>query len=178
MAKGANNVHERLGNFHVYNDNEVCLGVASVELPELEGMSDTVSGAGIAGELETPITGHFGSMTTTITWRTITEDLAFLADNSKTHALTMRGYNQVHDAANGESKEVPVRVVMQVKPKNTSLGSFEVGATTDSECEFEVYSMKLFINNKEKIAVDKLNFVYRINGKDKLAGARKALGMA
>lgn len=178
MAKGANKVYERLGNFHVYNEDNLCLGVASVELPELEGMTDTVSGAGIAGELETPITGHFGSMTTTITWRTITEDLAYLADNSKIHMLVMRGYNQVHDAANGESKEVPVRVVMRVKPKNTSLGSLEVGATTDSECEFEVYNFKLFIDGKEKITIDKLNFVYRINGKDKLAGARKALGLA
>ena len=66
-----NNVTERLVNFRVYNEGNDLLGVATVDLPELSSMSDTVSGAGIAGEVESPVLGHFGSMETTLTWRTI-----------------------------------------------------------------------------------------------------------
>lgn len=77
MATG-NKVPERLINFRVYNDGNDLLGVANVDLPSIEAMSDTVSGAGIAGEVESPILGHFGSMTATFTWRTITPELAKL----------------------------------------------------------------------------------------------------
>ena len=97
MATG-NKVPERLINFRVYNDGNDLLGVANVDLPSIEAMSDTVSGAGIAGEVESPILGHFGSMTATFTWRTITPELAKLA-NQKAHALDLRGSQQVYDAA-------------------------------------------------------------------------------
>ncbi len=45
MATG-NKVPERLINFRVYNDGNDLLGVANVDLPSIEAMSDTVSGAG------------------------------------------------------------------------------------------------------------------------------------
>ena len=45
MAAGENKIPERLINFRVYNNGNDLLGVATVELPELEAMSDTVSGA-------------------------------------------------------------------------------------------------------------------------------------
>lgn len=146
MATG-NKVPERLINFRVYNDGNDLLGVANVDLPSIEAMSDTVSGAGIAGEVESPILGHFGSMTATFTWRTITPELAKLA-NQKAHALDLRGSQQVYDAALGEYSSVPVRVSLRATPKSISLGSFEVGSTTDSESEFEVIYMKVLVNGK------------------------------
>ena len=118
MATG-NKVPERLINFRVYNDGNDLLGVANVDLPSIEAMSDTVSGAGIAGEVESPILGHFGSMTATFTWRTITPELAKLA-NQKAHALDLRGSQQVYDAALGEYSSVPVRVSLRATPKSIS----------------------------------------------------------
>ena len=106
---GNNKVPERLINFRVYAEGNDLLGVANVELPSLEAMSDTVSGAGIAGEVESPILGHYGSMTTTFTWRTISADLTRLAEQ-KAHALDLRGSQQVYDAALGTYSTVPVRV--------------------------------------------------------------------
>lgn len=44
---GSNQMPERLVNFKVYNSGNDLLGIATVDLPELEAMSDTVSGAGI-----------------------------------------------------------------------------------------------------------------------------------
>ena len=80
MANGQNQVPERLINFNVYDgESKALMGIATVDLPEIEAMSDTVSGAGIAGEVESPILGHFGSMTTTFTWRTIEKAAIALA---------------------------------------------------------------------------------------------------
>lgn len=176
MAAGENKIPERLINFRVYNNGNDLLGVATVELPELEAMSDTVSGAGIAGEVESPVMGHFGSMTTTITWRTIEKSLAELA-KPDAHALEVRGSEQVYDAANGIYSTVPVRCSMRVSPKTVSLGSFEPGSTTDSEQEFEVTYLKLEVNKKEVVEIDKYNYIARFNGVDVLAKVRADLGL-
>ena len=90
MAKGSNSIPERLVNFRVFNDNKDLLGIATVELPEISAMTDTVSGAGIAGEVDSPVLGHFGSMTCTLTWRTIEGDVLSLA-KQQSHTLEVRG---------------------------------------------------------------------------------------
>lgn len=171
-----NNVPERLINFRVYNDSNDLLGIATVDLPEIEAMSDTVSGAGIAGEVESPILGHYGSMTTTFSWRTI-ERAAVALQAQKAHAVEVRGSQQTYDSANGIYGTVPVRASMRIVPKNMSLGSFEPGAATDTETEFEVLYLKLFINNKAVREIDKYNFVSKVNGVDDLAKVREDLGL-
>lgn len=173
---GQNNVPERLINFNVYNNSNALLGVATVELPELEAMSDTVSGAGIAGEVESPVLGHYASMTTTLSWRTI-EKKALELCAPKAHSIDLRGSQQVYDAASGEYTSVAVRISMKVTPKNTSLGSFEPGATTDSEQEFEVNYLKLYVDGKAVVEIDKYNFVVKIGDKDVLSKVRKDLGL-
>jgi P2 family phage contractile tail tube protein len=176
MASGANNVPERLINFRVYSDSKDFLGIASVELPELEAMSETVSGAGIAGEVESPLLGHYGSMTTTLTWRTI-ERNAMVLTEQRAHIIDVRGSQQIHDAANNLYTTSAVRAVMKVIPKTVSLGSFEPGATTDTEQEFEVTYLKLIIDKKVVVEIDKYNFKSVINGHDALASVRADLGI-
>lgn len=55
-------VPEKLINFKVYKDKTDFIGLADVTLPTLESMTETVSGAGIAGEVDSPTLGHYGSM--------------------------------------------------------------------------------------------------------------------
>lgn len=173
---GENKVPERLINFRVYNDSNDLLGVATVELPEIEAMSDTVSGAGIAGEVESPILGHYSSMTTTLSWRTI-EKAAMTLAAQKSHAVEIRGSQQIYDAANGVYSTVPVRVSMRITPKTVSLGSFEPGATTDTEQEFEVLYLKVFINGKAVLEIDKYNYVAKFGDEDLLQSVRADLGI-
>lgn len=172
----SNPVPERLINFTVYGEGNRQYGVATVELPDIEMMTDTTSGAGIAGELETPILGHTASMATTITWRTITKSATSLAA-PKVHALEFRGSQQVNDAGNGRLITSPVRVAMRVQPKRVGLGSLEVGATTDTETEFEVHYLKIVVDNVERVEIDKLNFKFVVDGVDYLAAVREDLGL-
>ena len=153
------------------------LGIATVELPELEAMSDTVSGAGVAGEVESPVLGHWGPIATSFTWRTI-EKAAMQLAKQKSHHLEIRGSQQVYDAANGEYSTVAIRCVMKAIPKNVSLGSFEPGAATDTEQEFEVVYLKLFVGGKEVCEIDKYNYISKFDGEDALASVRKDLGLA
>lgn len=172
-----NKVSERLIHFRVYNDGNDMLGIATVDLPEITPMSDTVSGAGIAGEVESGILGHFESMTTTFTWRTIERKAISLCSQRKAHAVEVRGSQQVYDAATGTYSTVPVRASMRISLKSAPLGTFKPGATTDTEQEFEVLYLKLYVDGKETLEIDKYNFIAKINGVDDLASVRKDLGI-
>ena len=173
---GANNIPERLTGFRVYNGKNDLLGISDIELPALESMTETVTGAGIAGEIDSPTLGHYGSMTATFNWRTITDKMLELAAQ-KSHALDARGSIQVYDSANGEYKTIAVRLSMKGTPKNTEFGSFETGATMDASQEFEVSYLKLFFDGKEKVEIDKYNYIAKFNGNDLLASVRKDLGL-
>lgn len=171
-----NQIPERLINYRAYLENNVLVGLANVELPELTAMTDTISGSGIAGEVDSPIMGHYESMSATFTFRTIDKGYAeFLAP--KTHAIDLRGSQQVNDAGAGVLKSVPVRVIMRGKTKSAPLGSLEVGATTDTEIEVEVEYLKIVINGQTVFELDKFNFKCVINGVDYLASVRRDMGM-
>lgn len=48
-----------LVNFRVYDgDSNDMIGVADVELPKLEAMTETLKGAGVSGEVDMPVLGH------------------------------------------------------------------------------------------------------------------------
>lgn len=171
-----NQIPERLVNYKVYNEKNDLFGVATVELPEVAFMSETVSGAGIAGEVESPTLGHTEAMSMSISWRTI-EKAAIELATQEAHKLEIRGSQQVFDAGRGVYETVAVRVSATVVPKTFSLGSFEPGATTDTEQEFEVLVLRVYVGGKELFHHDKFNFVTKINGKDAFESVRKDLGM-
>ena len=52
-----------INNFNLYNDGTVLVGLTGeISLPDFEGMTETLSGPGILGEIEEVIIGQFGSM--------------------------------------------------------------------------------------------------------------------
>jgi len=172
----ANKVPEKLINFRVYQDGTDMLGTSDVELPNLEAMTDTVKGAGIAGEVESPILGHYGSMGLTLNWRTVSENVMKLAA-PKAHQLDLRGAMQVYDAGDGKYHSTPLKVLVKATPKNTQVGKLEVGSTQDAVSEFEVSYIKILVDGKEMVEIDKYNFICVIDGEDYLADVRKNLGI-
>lgn len=171
-----NQIPERLINFNVYSGDNTLYGVATVDLPAITAMTDTVKGAGIAGEIDSPVMGHFQSMTTKITFRTIEPEAMELAKQAA-HQVEIRGSQQVYDAGNGTYTTVPVRASMKIVPKTVTLGTFDPGATTGTEQEFEVLYIKLFVANKEVCEVDKFNFVAKFGDTNLLDSVRADLGL-
>ncbi|MEC1744119.1 phage major tail tube protein [Schinkia azotoformans] len=171
-----NQVPEKLIAFRVYQDGNDLLGVADVEMPSIEAMTETVKGAGIAGEFESPVIGHYGSMTTKLNWRTLSKPVIHLTQ-PKAHNLEFRGASQVFDAGSGEYKFPPLKVTMRCTPKKTELGKLDVGAKSDSSNEFEVSYIKVFIDGKAVLEIDKFNYICVIDGVDYLKGVREALGL-
>ena len=169
-------IPERLSNFTVYREGSEYLGVSDIVLPTLEALTDTVSGAGIAGEIDSPTLGHFGSLTVTLNWRTVqTETIRLLQQRS--HALDFRGAIQVYDSANGTYRSSGVKVSVRGMPKGGTLGNMQPSSTMEASNELEVTYIKITIDGREVLELDKYNFIYRVDGFDALAQMRNQLGL-
>jgi P2 family phage contractile tail tube protein len=170
------NIVPALGiNFAVYYDGEDLVGLAEAELPNLEAMSETIKGAGIAGEMKTIVLGHFSAMTLSLTWRNTTDAFVKLA-HQKVHELYLYSSQQDYDAGVGEYRDRKVALFVKAIPSTLNIGKLATASLTDTKTDFEIPYLKLEIDDKERIEVDKLNYIFKVDGVDYLAGVRSALG--
>jgi len=172
-----NKIPERLNDFRVYrNGTSDLLGVADITLPSLEPLKESLKGAGFAGEYESPTLGHFQSMKLGLNWRTISNEQIKLF-RQEAQRLDCRGANQIYDAATGKYSFPSIRVVVQGPPGKLDFGKMEKGATSDGNNEIECLYLKVEVDGKTLIEIDKLNYVCIIDGVDILKDIRKALGL-
>ena len=170
-------IPEKLNDFAVYLEGQaVMLGMATVDLPELQAMTEETSGAGIAGKVENPVVGHYDSMKLKLNWRTVTSKVTALAA-PKVHALDLRGAVQVNDAAEGNIKHTGLKIIARGMPVNTGLGKFETGKMMDNGTELELSYLKISIDNEPVVEIDKYNHVCTIHGTDFLKDVREILGI-
>ncbi len=169
-------VPEKLINFRVYQDGADLIGISDVTLPKLEAVTETVKGAGIAGEIDSPTLGHYGSMEVELNWRTLLKSNIVLA-KPKGVNLDLRGACQMNNSESGTLETVPVKVVLRGLPKSTDLGKLEMGSTTDTKNTIEVTYIKISVNGETVLELDKYNYICNIDGTDYLAEVREALGL-
>lgn len=169
-------IPERLTNFMAYRNGNEFIAPVDVELPSIEAMTDTVSGAGLAGESETPTIGHFGSMVTTINWRTI-EKVSLTLARQEVHHLDFRGSFQTLNTASGNYDHVPLKVTIRGIPKVITLGTLSTGAATENSNELETTYIKILLDGYTLLEIDKYNFICVIDGVDYMAKIRANLGL-
>lgn len=167
-------IPEVMNNYNVYNDRaKKLIGISGeVELPELEAITDTVEAAGVLGEVEDPVTGQFSSAKIKIPFSNLYEDIFTLMDTTNPPQLTLRGSMQVMNSSTGGTDYVPVKIVVRGKATTSSLGKLVKGKKGEPEIELEILYIKVMINNRTTLELDKLNFKFVINGKDMLAKIR------
>ena len=150
------NFDESVINFAVYEDSVEYVGMASVTLPNLAAIVQTLSGAGIAGNVEVPILGHYDAMTLGLNFRTTTQ--------------------QIEDTVAGEVKVQNIKHILVVIPKTDTGGSIAPAAPTNGSGEYAVRYWATYIDGVRTREVDPLNFICYVDGTDYLADVRKALG--
>lgn len=170
-----NTIPEKVVNYNVYFDNEKLIGInAEVTLPKLEPMTETISGAGIAGEYESPVPGHFGKLETEITFNTVSKDSAkLLVPGCKT--LIFRASQQSYDVAGGQMNFRPLKITLKVLTKGIDLGKLSIGKATGTKNTFETTYIKIEENGDTLFELDKLNFTYIVNGTDVLSNIRNQI---
>lgn len=171
MAK----IDELVVNYSIYEDATEHLGTTEVALPDLEYMTEELSGAGIAGTVEEVITGHLNAMTTTFNFRTVTKSSISLME-PRVHKIDLRVAQQQMNMRTSETNIVGVKHIMKVKPKKTALGKVAAASTADVSGEYAVSYYAMYLDGVKVTEIDPLNFICIINGKDYLEDVRKALG--
>jgi len=170
-------IPDKLNDFKVYvNGSPDLKGVADLQLPSFEAMTDTLSGGGIAGEIETPNLGHFQSMRLTINWTSILDDLS---EFFKPQAVMVdcRLANQEFNPAKGQPEIKATRVVVRGIPVTNNLGNAQKGGKYEGSTEIEVIYIKVERGQKTLVELDKINYIYKVDGVDYMAQIREALGM-
>jgi uncharacterized protein len=147
---------------------------ASLTLPAIEKLTDTMSGAGIMGEIDMPTFGQIGSMVFTVNNR---------ADNPQYAMLSRPGEIKfevvwlvdLFDTAGAKIGIKQHKVFMSGVNKTYNGGNVEVNAGADGSSEFEIYYYRKIVDGKEILLIDKFNFKYVVNGVDYMANIRAAL---
>ena len=154
-----------LQGFSLYIDALKEVGTVDVELPNIQFMTDTVTGSGIAGEMELPIAGLTKSMGMKIKKRAVNKQFTTLIAPI-IHQIAFRGKLQMIDPGSpiGKMKNRNIRVMAKVTPKNKNLGKAETAKAMDTEAEFEVISIRVFIDEIENLHIDKLNNKFVVDG--------------
>lgn len=162
-------------NFAVYEDNNEFMGIADVQLPDLTALTQQISGAGIAGNVEAIIPGHFEAMTMTMNFRTTTTAALRLSEPRR-HNIDIRVANQVEDTVAGRIYNESVKHVLVVIPKKDGGGKLAPASATDASGEYAVRYWATYVDGQKIREIDPMNSICIINGVDYLADVRKALG--
>ena len=136
-------------------------------------MTETISGAGILGEIETTIAGRYGSMEQEIPFRGIDADSFKLIDPTTPVDLTLRGAIQYNVRANGSTDYMGMRVVFRGRCKKITIGTVKQGGPMDSSITLELTYILIEMDGKKKIELDKVNGTFKVNNVDLLAKVKK-----
>lgn len=170
-------IPEKLVNFRCYggsSGNEL-IGLTDVELPKFDAMTETIMGAGIAGEYDSPVIGHFKSLVAKLNFRTVTNlGVALLAPVYQ--ILDIRGSIQTQDPSLGQLATVALRFEVRGQTKSGDPGKLEPGKPMASGFEIECATVRISLAGKPVLALDKFNMSYIVNGVDYLRGVRQDLG--
>ena len=169
------NFDESVINFAVYEDSVEYVGMAGVTLPNLAAIVQTLSGAGIAGNVEVPVLGHYDVMSLTLNFRTTTEHSVRLSEPRR-YNIDLRMAQQIEDTVAGEVKVQSIKHVLVVVPKTDTGGTVAPAAPTNGSGEYSVRYWATYIDGAKVREIDPLNFICEVNGVDYLADVRKAIG--
>ncbi len=164
-------------NYEVYEDNNTYLGITDTTLPNISFLTQTISGAGIGGNVDAVITSMVDAMNLTFNWRMSTPRTFQLAE-PRSHTLTLRVAQQYEDPVAAALGVESVKHVLRVIPKNYNFGALQAANPNNGSGEYAVRYWAVFSNGKKLIEIDPLNNKCLINGVDYAAPVRKALGKA
>ena len=166
---------ELVNSYDIYEDGERYLGTASVTLPTLNNVTQTISGAGLAGNSEVPAVGHPDTMTMTVNYRVTTPESIQLSEPRR-HTIELRIAQQNEDPINNEIGARSEKHVMVVLPKSHNLGTAAPAAPSNGSGEYIVRYWATWLDGVKVREIDPFNFKYEVNGTDYLAPYRTALG--
>lgn len=167
-------IPEVINQFNVYNADNKYMGISGeVSLATLSAVTAEVSGAGILGTYNTAVVGAFQSITQDIPFRMVSEEMFSMLDASQQAEIVLRSSVQkVNSSTGGTLSSQGMRVVFRGRPTAVNLGTLSQGQLMNASVTLELTYVMIEIGGQNKFELDKLNNVYKVNGKDLLEDIR------
>lgn len=162
-------------DFEVYEDSVNLVGVAKATLPDVAYLTQSITGAGITGNVDAVLIGMVEAMTLSLSFRSVTGAATSLAAPRK-HMIDLRVAEQYWDTLAVEKNVQADKYVMVVVPKKTSPGTIAPASAADASGEYSAYYYAAYKDGVTLWEIDPFNQVCNIGGVDYLADVRKALG--
>ena len=162
-------------NFACYEDNREFIGLATATLPDIGWINNSLSGAGIAGNIESVVLGHMEAMTLGLSFHTVTRYGILLAE-PRIHIIDLRVAQQEENTVESALEVVALKHVFKMIPKAFRGGSVSPAAPGDPSGEYAVRYWATDINGRKTLELDPLNNRCFVNGRDYLAPVKAALG--
>jgi uncharacterized protein len=147
-------------NYSIFRNGRRLIGMATVTLPNLANLTDSLRGSGIFGEIDMPVQCHFQAYSLTLNWHTPVDD-AVLATTQQGASLDAWAAHQLHDSADNQIIHSGWRYVMGTAPKGFNPGKLEVGTKGDTVTEYELISLRVLRDDAVMLEIDKENAVCR-----------------
>lgn len=170
---GVNTIHVANHLYKAYREGTMLVATTELELPAITNMTAEITGADIAGSLDMPILGLIQSMVTKITFRTVTSDAKMLIIPDR-QELEFRAAIQVVEGGKHGFKAQKITVGGFIK--GLTPGKMAVAQLQDRSFDFETDYYKEIFGDDEVLEIDKLNTIYKVNGKDYLEEVRNIIG--
>lgn len=168
-----NTIPTKINKYNVYNAGNRLLGMGDeMSLPDFEPSSETVSGAGILGEIDDPTIGYFGNQELEIPFRVLDREAMDMMDMTKAVQLEIRGAQQTTNSE-GDIEFRPMRVVVRGRGGKFAPGKVKAGSPMDTKATLTVLYILIELDGKPVLELDKMNEVYKVNGVDVLAAVKE-----
>lgn len=163
----------KINRYNVYNRGNRLLGMGDeLTLPSFEASTETVSGAGILGEIDDPTVGYFGNQEMEIPFRILDNEATDMLDMTKAVQLEIRGAAQTTNSE-GDIEYEGVRVVVRGRSNKFTPGKLKAGNPMDTSITLSILYILIELDGVSVLELDKLNEVFKINGNDILAKVKE-----
>lgn len=166
---------EVINNFRVYNDAARVMGTTGeINLAELQAVTAQVSGAGILGEYSTSVVGMFQDMQQEIPFRMIDRDFFNMLNTGEQSKVVLRSSVQQRNRQTGGTLSTKgQRFVFRGHPTAAKMGTVKQGDLMNAAITLDITYVLVEIGGVVMLELDKLNSVYKVNGKDLLGDIMK-----
>jgi hypothetical protein len=161
--------------FNIFiNGGKKLLGVADCVFPNMEAITETVTGAGIMGELEVPSTGQFSAMRFTMNFRSLIGEPDELVVGKPYH-FDARTAQSFEDTTTYDQGITPERLSVMGPIMVINQGNRAPNSPWDATIEVSIRRMEKYVNGQLKISYDIHNGIYSVGGNDIYSQVRAAV---
>lgn len=158
-----------VARFNVYLGTELVDGNASkVTLPDIEDIMETVTGAGLLGEVEVTTPGNLAKFEAEFEFQTIGKGLAKLRQSSN-QPIILRAAGAFLNRETHAQENSTIKITLKGPRTTLSLGDIESNKPTQSKVKMSPSYLKVEVNDEIIVEIDKLNGIYKLNGEDQLS---------